>query len=185
MDKLSIINKLKKLKVLSERGIDGEANNARLLLEKLSLNSGISLAELEDEDFEQEVEKFEIKVSSKWDEKRIFEHCYYRYFNTNSISYWEVSKSVFKIECTKADFIGFSVFYGFHKDKFRAEQERFRRLFVSSYISKHNLYSDIEVESDEPSTLSDKEVMDILNIRNSLDDETIGINKLLEDSTNS
>ena len=45
----SIKNKLKKLLALAERGMQGEAENARRLLEKLCKEYGVSMDELLDE----------------------------------------------------------------------------------------------------------------------------------------
>ena len=45
----SIKNKLKKLLALAERGVQGEAENARKLLEKLCKEYGVSMEELLDE----------------------------------------------------------------------------------------------------------------------------------------
>ena len=44
----SIKNKLKKLLALAERGVQGEAENARRLLEKLCMEYGVSMDELLD-----------------------------------------------------------------------------------------------------------------------------------------
>lgn len=42
----SIKSKLKKLLALAERGVEGEAHNARILLEKLCRQHGVSLEEI-------------------------------------------------------------------------------------------------------------------------------------------
>ena len=69
----SIKNKLKKLLALAERGVQGEAENARRLLEKLCKEYGVSIEELFDEN-QIKIYRFNIGRNALY--KDLFVQCY-------------------------------------------------------------------------------------------------------------
>lgn len=68
----SIKNKLKKLLALAERGVQGEADNARKLLEKLCKEYGVSMEELLDEN---QLKRYYFDIGRNALYKDLFERC--------------------------------------------------------------------------------------------------------------
>lgn len=76
----SIKNKLKKLLALAERGMQGEAENARRLLEKLCKEYGVSMDELLDEN---QVKYHFFEVGRNKIYLDLFAQCYYKVANAD------------------------------------------------------------------------------------------------------
>lgn len=93
----SIKEKLKKLLALAERGVQGEAENARRLLEKLCNEYGISIDELLDEN---QVKYYFFDVGRNKTQVDLFSQCYYKVANANRMSYKQVSRSRIAVEMT-------------------------------------------------------------------------------------
>ena len=86
----SIKNKLKKLLALAERGVQGEAENARRLLEKLCMEYGVSMDELLDEN---QVKYHFFEVGRNKIYLDLFSQCYYKVANADRLSYRQISRS--------------------------------------------------------------------------------------------
>ena len=86
----SIKNNLKKLLALAERGVQGEAENARRLLEKLCMEYGVSMDELLDEN---QVKYHFFEVGRNKIYLDLFAQCYYKVANADRLSYRQISRS--------------------------------------------------------------------------------------------
>lgn len=113
-----IKNKLRKLKALADRGVDGEADNAQRLLAEVAQKYGIILDEL-DLEAEERI-RFEVKLPKKW-QRDIFrqlvalmrmEKCGDAY-NIDVLEFYcfrSNPKQVY-IHCTKAEWLELAVKY--------------------------------------------------------------------------
>ena len=90
----SIKNKLKKLLALAERGVQGEAENARRLLEKLCKEYGISIEELLDEN---QVKYYRFNIGRNAIYKDLFVQCYCKVVQKVSLSYHQASRSQIEV----------------------------------------------------------------------------------------
>lgn len=164
----SIKSKLKKLLALAERGIGGEADNARRLLEKLCKEYGISLEGLLDEN-KKEWYIFDIGRNEIY--KALFAQCYFSIINGESMPYRTISQSKIAVELTAmqdAELIGL---YEWHKDNFNKDLEDMKQNILIAYCRKHHLYNDAMTDDDAELTADErKRLLKILFMQESLND---------------
>lgn len=129
MDKREIIQKLK---ALSDRGIDGEKENATKLLHKLMKKYGISEEELQEE------EKKTVVITLKNEaEKRICHQILYAYFEDIPLyKYGYKSRTKYWVEMTAAQEIEFKYMLSVYIDNFYKEQD----IFISAFIQKNKIF---------------------------------------------
>lgn len=162
----SIIEQIKKVKELAERGVDGEKENAKILLDKLLKKWNISIDELVD------VEKIEYKFKYKTDfERRILFQCVAKYAPDTKYSKTYLSrtgrpiKNVVGVELSKLEFLDIEASTKFYTKLFSKDLE----LFFTAFISKHDIYGESK-NSDEKteSNLSIEEIESIVNMMRGL-----------------
>ena len=171
----NITEKIKKLRELVERGIDGEAENAQRLLNAI-------------------IEKYKIDMD-KIDEER-----YYSFYHKNSsektiiIQIIAVIKNIQKVEIgsqkndsrhiyfklTQSQYIDAREMIDWHVNQMRKEFNEMKRLFAESYISKHRLYPDIDKGDTPPSEDSEKIVAMARAMSNERYHKQLGFNKMIE-----
>lgn len=125
------IELMKKLKALAERGMYGERENARKMLDKLIKKYGIDERELDDDVLSEHQFRFKTK-----DERTILtqvmvhiipkRHCYYYRKNDGKVY----------AECTESEAVLVSIEFDFYKKAWKEEVEFFMRAF----IQKHSLF---------------------------------------------
>jgi len=171
----NINEKIKKLRELVERGIDGEAENAQRLLNAI-------------------IEKYKIDMD-KIDEER-----YYSFYHKNPsertliLQIIGVIKNTKKVESasqkndtrhilfklTQAQYIDACEMIDWHVKQMRKEFDEMKRLFADSYISNHNLYPDIDKGDAPPS----KDSLKIFAIASMMSKEKynkqLGYNKMIK-----
>ena len=111
----NIRNKLKKLLALAERGVQGEAENARILLEKLCMEYGVSMDELLDES-QMKYHFFEVGRNKIYLD--LFAQCYYKVANADRLSYKKVSRSKIAVEMTAIQYAEMVSLFAWHKANF-------------------------------------------------------------------
>ena len=166
----SVKVKLKKLLALAERGVQGEAVNARRLLEKLCKEYGISIEELLDEN-KKELHIFDVGKDKTY--KDLFSQCYFSIVNENSMSYKSVSRSKIAIELTEMQYAELVSLYEWHKANFIKDLEDFKENILLAYCRKHSLYSKKESDDDKSSELSPEDIerlWKIMRLQDSLND---------------
>ena len=166
----SVKVKLKKLLALAERGVQGEAVNARRLLEKLCKEYGISIEELLDEN-KKEWHIFDVGKDKTY--KDLFSQCYFSIVNENSMSYKSVSRSKIAIELTAMQYAELVSLYEWHKANFIKDLEDFKENILLAYCRKHSLYSKKESDDDKSSELSPEDIerlWKIMRLQDSLND---------------
>ena len=161
-----IIEKLRKIKALAERGAYGEMQTAKLLLEKLLAKHKLTIDDLTDS------EKRERCFLAKQDnEKAALIMCFYKIIGADRrddcYSYKHRRGKIY-IMLTDYEFAELSMFYEFHKRNINKEFKKMREDFQKSYQYKHKLYSCTEVG--DAKVLSEDEIKTILKYANEMED---------------
>ena len=136
----SIIEKLNKIKTLSEQGIDGEAQAAKAALEKI-----LNRYKLTFEDLEDHVKKMRSFAAKEDNDKAVFIMCCYKILGGERLDLIygsEIYPGKLYIELTDYEYAELSEFYDFHKRNYRKEFKQMKTDFKKAYQYKHNLYSD-------------------------------------------
>lgn len=128
MNKLEIIQKLK---ALSDRGINGEKENATKLLEKLMKKYGIT-----DEELEQSQTKIVWITLKNMAEKRICSQILYAYFDDAGLYQRNGDRTKYWTELTPAQEIEFKYMLSTYLDSFYKEQD----IFIHAFIQKNRIF---------------------------------------------
>lgn len=172
----SIKNKLKKLLALAERGVQGEAENARRLLEKLCKEYGVSMEELLDEN-QAKFYRFDIGRNAIY--KDLFTQCYCKVAQKVSMSFHQESRSQISVKMTALQYAELVSLFEWHKANFNKDLEDMKQNILLAYCRKHHLYSDVKPEIDRELTADERErLIKIMFMQESLNDNQY--HKLLE-----
>lgn len=174
----SIKNKLKKLLALAERGVQGEAENARRLLEKLCKEYGVSMEELLDEN-QMKFYRFDIGRNAIY--KDLFTQCYCKVAQKCSMSFHQESRSQISVEMTALQYAELVSLFEWHKSNFNKDLEDMKQNILLAYCRKHHLYSDVKPDNDNDRELTADErerLIKIMFMQESLNDNQY--HKLLE-----
>ena len=155
----SIKEKLKKLLALAERGVQGEAVNARRLLEKLCKKYGVSIEELLDEN---QVKYHFFEVGRNKIYLDLFAQCYCKVANKDRLSYKQISRSQIAVEMTAIQYTEMVSLFAWHKANFDNDLEEMKKNILIAYCRKHHLYS--EVVSNYSMELTDEEKERLIKI---------------------
>lgn len=172
----SIKSKLKKLLALAERGVQGEAENARKLFEKLCKEYGVSMEELLDEN---QVKYYRFDIGRNAIYKELFVQCYCKVVQKNSLSFWRASRSQIEVEMTAFQYAELMSLFEWHKANFNKDLEDMKQNILLAYCRKHHLYSDVKPDNDRELTADERErLIKIMFMQESLNDNQY--HKLLE-----
>lgn len=164
----SLKEKLKKLQALAERGWQGEAENARRLLEKLCRQYGVSLEEILDDS---QVKRYTFAVGRNKMYGTLFMQCYAKVTNQSRMKYHQLSRSEISIELTALQYAELKSLYVWHKANLERDLEDIKNTVVEAYIVKHALFS--EKSSDKKAELTPEDFVrlkKILAMREALND---------------
>ncbi|MCM1219644.1 MAG: DUF2786 domain-containing protein [Lachnospiraceae bacterium] len=143
----SIKSKLKKLLALAEGGIDGEARNARKLLDRLCTQHGISV----DEFLDTEKKKwYRFEVGKRMIFKDLFVQCYCCVKNTDKMSFFRASSTEFEVELTAYEYAELLSMFKWHKNNLKKDMENMMQTLLISYCSKHHITNHTKEEGEEP-----------------------------------
>lgn len=149
----SLKDKLFKLKALAERGVGGEADNARRLLLKLCADNGIDLSDL-DATMSPKETLFKVGRSTLYE--KLFIQCYAYVTNKQTISYKTDGVNCW-VEVTPLQAAQIRDLFEWHKVNIDKEFEDFKDNFMYAYVQKHGLVCHTEHESDEDLSKEDLE----------------------------
>lgn len=136
-----ILLKIRKLQALAERGVGGEATNAKILLSALCEKYGIDESKLDEE--EKQWYEFEMRTSVQ----KLFLQLYVSIYGTTERYFQEVElwkrgrKKIVKCKFTRAEYIEFSQLWEWHRKNYLAERKRMRELFKIAYFDKFKMYA--------------------------------------------
>lgn len=137
-----IKNKLRKLKALADRGVDGEADNAQRLLAEVAEKYGIILDEFDLE--AEELIRFEVKLPKKW-QRDIFrqlvalmrmEKCGDPY-NIEVLEFYSfrVNPRQFYVHCTKPEWLELTAKY----EVLARDYEKKIKSFTLAFLMRNDL----------------------------------------------
>lgn len=136
-----ILLKIRKLQALAERGVGGEATNAKILLSALCEKYGIDESKLDEE--EKQWYEFEMRTSVQ----KLFLQLYVSVYGTTErylkeVELWKRGrKKIVKCKFTRAEYIEFSQMWEWHRKNYLAELKRMRELFQIAYYDKFKMYA--------------------------------------------
>lgn len=136
-----ILLKIRKLQALAERGVGGEATNAKILLSALCEKYGIDESKLDEE--EKQWYEFEMRTSVQ----KLFLQLYVSIYGTTErylkeVELWKRGrKKIVKCMFTRAEYIEFSQMWEWHRKNYLAERKRMRELFQIAYYDKFKMYA--------------------------------------------
>lgn len=136
-----ILLKIRKLQALAERGVGGEATNAKILLSVLCEKYGIDESKLDEE--EKQWYEFEMRTSVQ----KLFLQLYVSVYGTTErylkeVELWKRGrKKIVKCKFTCAEYIEFSQMWEWHRKNYLAERKRMRELFQIAYYDKFKMYA--------------------------------------------
>lgn len=150
----NIKNKLKRLLALAERGVQGEAENARKLLENLCKKHGVSIEELLDEN---QMQYYRFNVGKNAIYKDLFAQCYCKVAQKVLLIYRQPSRNQIEVEMTALQYAELTSLFEWHKDNFEKDFEDMKSYILFAYCRKHHLYGDVKSDNDNDRELTEDE----------------------------
>lgn len=165
-----IIEKLKKLLALAERGEAGEAHNARRLLENELRKHNLTLEDLASDKRKNYVFPYKDK-----DERRLLVQILVNVCGSKSEAFTESTynskKKRLYAYLTDMEYIDVSNMYDFHRSHLRKEKERLLKELFSAYVNKHNIFDKDPSERTTPDEEVDwDEIRRILHLAEGMED---------------
>lgn len=168
----SLKKKLLKLQALAERGLGGEAENARRAIERICEQYGVKLEDVLDIETKH---SYTLEIGRGKDMMQLFIRCISSVCDIKGMTYSKPTRSSIKIELTALQYADLSSLFDWHRANYKRELEEFRRSFMSAYIGKHDLFFDSEREGNsiDELTLEDIErLRRVLKMREAMSDNT-------------
>lgn len=169
----SLKAKLRKLAALAERGIGGEAENARRLMEQICREHGVSIDEILNVE---ERKRYRFEIGRHKIDMNIFMQCYSRVTGEKSMSYYRESRSAISVEMTAYQYAEISSLFEWHKQNFQRDVESQMDILFQAYCSKHRLFSErSDDDPDEELNLTPEDIRRlwaIAALRENLNDNT-------------
>ena len=142
-----IIDKLKKLLALAERGERGEADNARRLLEAELRRHGLTLEDICADNRRTRMFKYNSN-----EERGLLIQVLVNYLGSKSDAFCESTYNKHKkqvyIDLTDMEYIDISNMYDFFKAQYRKERKRLLHDMIQAFVQKHRLCPDDDREID-------------------------------------
>jgi len=155
--------KLRKIAALAERGVGGERDNAKGLLDRLLARHGLTMEDLYPKG---DVEYHEF-VCANQRERTILVQCVAKAMGLCEVTFWRVRHKPKRIgiKCGRIDFIEIEHMYRHFRKLLREEEKR----LVDAFICRHELYGPSDGQSGaEP--LSYEEYMALRRLANGMRD---------------
>lgn len=159
-----IIDKIKKLKELVDRGVDGEVLAAKRAIEQLCEKYDINIEELFEE--EKKLYTFKIKYNNKFDRQLLFQ-CYSKVTNRKKISYYR-SKSkpnIIEFELTHIEYIDLIGMFEFYRKAWDKTIKSSLKDLFDAFISKNHISYDNDQEDGNSEPLTFEEWKRLIRIQ--------------------
>jgi hypothetical protein len=168
MDK--VIDKLKKLLALAERGERGEAYNARKILEReLSLH-GLTIEDLRSENLKERVFAYKTKDEATLFYQILSAVCGEKSEAIKDARYNSRKKRLY-VCLTDMQYIDVVNMWIFHRRQFNKERNRILKDILSAYVNKHDIF-DPEASPSDPKSVDWDEIARILKLSGAMEDVT-------------
>ena len=163
-----IIEKLKKIKELAERGYAGEALVAREKLHMLLNKYGLTIEDLEDV----QIHSYKFKYITV-QERSIILQCISKVIDNPNLTYshYKDKKKEFFVKMSEWQYVEAEAMIHFHIKQFRKELKAQLKALTSAYCSKHQLFAESSEGGD--SKLTPEEMARLIAAYQSLDDDVI------------
>lgn len=158
----SIKAKLRKLQALAEQGCEGEARNAKLLLDRLCKQYGVSLEDILDQE-KTERYYFEVGKGKIWLD--LFMQCYANVTGKGELKYYRESNSRISLILTAYQYAEISNLFSWHKANLKKDIEQSQRLVFEAYIQKHRIFRDRSNDTEEDKGEHDRQPIDLAHLR--------------------
>lgn len=175
----SLRMKLAKLQALADRGVDGEADNAKRLIQKLCSDNGITIEDI----LSEQKKEYRFKIGQEEMFLRLFTNCYAKITNLGQLKYWQSSRSEIIVELTPVQYVDLKCLFEWHKENLLKDLKVMKEDFLEAYVHKHRLFSNRKQE-DKSGPLSTDELSRlrrIFNLQKNLNDNNY--HKMLEYGT--
>lgn len=145
----NIIEKLRKIKKLADKGINGESENAKLLLKQLMQKYGINDFQIEENEPKKDY-KFHVKNQL---EERLFFNCMANLFGSESeimnsgYNYKHRKKDLY-FNMTLSEYVLAREFFDFHVKYFNKTMEKEKMKILRAYIHANDIF-DITPQNQE------------------------------------
>lgn len=140
MEYEKVIDKVKKLQALVERGERGEVLAAKRALDDLCAQYNIDIDTLFDE--KEEYVSFKLPYNDKLARKLLFQ-CYCKVTNKGEISYRHNQYSnIIDFSLTKSQEIDLRNMFDFYWKQLKKERAKILDTLIVSFVTKHNIFSD-------------------------------------------
>jgi hypothetical protein len=165
-----IIDKLKKINALAERGFAGEAKAAKRQLEKLMEKYGLTIDDIMDEKKTERV----FKVPRAMDQ--LFVQVLTSVISDRFRDVWNYrgETTLKRIDLTDMEFVDIEQSWSFHSKQLKKEIAKSKKLLESAYYQKHDLFNCNPKESNSKgSKLSLKELEALFRMMDNLESVTL------------
>lgn len=125
---------MKKLKALADRGVGGEQENARKMLDRLMKKYNVSELDLDDE----KLARHDFVYHSAFDKKLLRQVIYKIATDRNQFRYTrgKGKRTVLTVECTKSEAVQIGIEYEFYRTLWDEEVV----FFLEAFIQKHEIF---------------------------------------------
>lgn len=163
-----IIDKLKKIKSLADRGVAGEAIAAQQQLEKLLAKHGLTIQDL----FNEERKERKFKVNNA-DEMIFYQICFSIIGNRTKQGWrYKHEKAVKYMELTDVEYIDILQQFDFHRKQLAKEKKKSIKTLETAYVYKHNLFNCDKSDTPSESKMTMAEYLSIMAMKERLEDVT-------------
>lgn len=166
MDK--IIDKLKKILALAERGEQGEARNARLKLENELKKHGLTIEDLRSEQKTPRVFPYKTKDEMTLFFQILISVCGRNSEETKGAQYDSKGKRLFAT-LTDLQYLEILNMWEFHRKQFNKEKKRLMRDCLSAYINKHDIF-DPNAEPSKRDEIDWERIARVMRLANGMED---------------
>lgn len=172
MEYEKVIDKVRKLQALVERGVDGEALAAKRALEKLCLEHNVDIDELFSE--KKESRYFKLPFYDQFARTILFQVCA-NVTGQKTISYHTGQyKNEIYLDLTNSQYLEIQSMYEFFFAQWKKEKKHLLETLINAFINKHNIFSNVEDDEpkeEEPMTPERwKKIMEISALMDNLED---------------
>lgn len=158
----SIRSKLIKLLALADRGVQGEAENAKRAIERICEEYGIDIEDFFDTN---KTRKYVIEIGRGKDLMQLFLRCISSVCDIKGMTYRQMLRSSIELELTSMQYAEILSLFNWHKGNYERELKDFKRNFLLAYVGKHQLFFDSErTSSSNINELSKEELQRLFKI---------------------
>lgn len=165
----SIVQRIINLQKLVEQGVGGEAENARIAIERIVAKYGLSLDEILADD----KPEFHVWTVKNKRERSLFIQCLGVVVESWQPTTRELRNKI-GADLTKLQFAELSAMFDFHRANMDHEWKAMSKNFFTAYVSKHDIYPITgrdENRSGGNSKLSREDILRIIAMQRGMEDK--------------